>query len=85
MNGLDYYNRKMKQIAKDAGKPKGKGHWVAWLMMLVGVVVRLNIRTDIRTGARTWTDVAGVGVGRFDVGRQSARSSQREKRWRKTC
>jgi hypothetical protein len=39
MNNLDHYNREMKQIAQDAGNGKGKGGWVAWLMMLVGVVV----------------------------------------------
>jgi hypothetical protein len=55
----------MKQIAQDAGKSKGKGHWVAWLMMLVGVVVTGTMTYALtRKGMassllwRTWVDVA---------------------------
>jgi uncharacterized membrane protein YidH (DUF202 family) len=39
MNNLNHYQREMRQIAQDAGRTQGKGHWVAWLMMIVGVVV----------------------------------------------
>jgi hypothetical protein len=39
MNNLNHYQREMKVITQDATQTKGKGHWVAWLMMIVGVVV----------------------------------------------
>jgi uncharacterized membrane protein YhaH (DUF805 family) len=65
MNSLDHYNREMKQIAQDAGKTKGKGHWVAWLMMLVGVVVTGTMTYALTSKGmassrlwRTWVDVA---------------------------
>jgi hypothetical protein len=65
MNSLDHYNREMKQIAQDAGKTKGKGHWVAWLMMLIGVVVTGTMTYALTSKGmassrlwRTWVDVA---------------------------
>jgi hypothetical protein len=65
MNSLDHYNREMKQITQDAGKTKGKGHWVAWLMMLVGVVVTGTMTYALTSKGmassrlwRTWVDVA---------------------------
>jgi hypothetical protein len=39
MNNLDHYTQEMKHIAQEASKTKGKGHGLAWLMMIVSVVV----------------------------------------------
>jgi hypothetical protein len=65
MNNLNHYQREMNRIAQDAGKTKGKGHWVAWLMMLVGVVVTGTMTYALtRKGMtssllwRTWVDIA---------------------------
>src|SRR5688572_12533881 len=65
MNNLDHYNREMRQIADQAGKNKGKGGWVAWLMMFVGVVVTGTMTYALtRKGMassvlwRTWVNVA---------------------------
>jgi hypothetical protein len=65
MNNLNHYQREMKQIAQDAGKTEGKGHWVAWLMMLVGVVVTGTMTYALTAKGmassrlwRTWVNVA---------------------------
>jgi hypothetical protein len=65
MNNLDHYNREMKRIAQDAGREKGKGGWVAWLMMFVGVVVTGTMTYALtRKGMassllwRTWVNIA---------------------------
>lgn len=41
MNNLDFYNREMREIAQEASRNKGiiGGGFVAWLMMIVGVIV----------------------------------------------
>jgi predicted Co/Zn/Cd cation transporter (cation efflux family) len=65
MNNLNHYQREMKQIAQDAAKTEGKGHWVAWLMMIVGVVVTGTMTYALTAKGmassrlwRTWVDVA---------------------------
>jgi hypothetical protein len=65
MNNLNHYQREIRQIAQDAGKGEGKGHWLAWLMMIVGVVVTGTMTYALtRKGMassrlwRTWVDVA---------------------------
>jgi hypothetical protein len=65
MNNLDHYTQEMKQIAQEASKTKGKGHWLAWLMMIVGVVVTGTMTYALtRQGMsssrlwRTWVDIA---------------------------
>jgi hypothetical protein len=65
MNNLNHYQREMNAIAQDAGKTKGKGQWVAWLMMLVGVVVTGTMTYALTAKGmassrlwRTWVDVA---------------------------
>jgi hypothetical protein len=65
MNNLNHYQREMKQVAQDAGKGQGKGHWLAWLMMIVGVFVTgtMTYALTVKGMAsarlwRTWVDVA---------------------------
>jgi uncharacterized membrane protein YidH (DUF202 family) len=65
MNNLNHYQREMKAIAHDAGKTNGKGHWVAWAMMIVGVVVTGTMTYALTNKGmassrlwRTWVDVA---------------------------
>jgi uncharacterized membrane protein YidH (DUF202 family) len=65
MNNLNHYQREMKQVAQEAEKTQGKGHWVAWLMMLVGVVVTGTMTYALTSKGmassrlwRTWVDVA---------------------------
>jgi hypothetical protein len=65
MNNLNHYQREMKTIAQDATKDKGKGHWVAWAMMIVGVVVTGTMTYALTSKGmassrlwRTWVDVA---------------------------
>jgi hypothetical protein len=65
MNNLNHYQREMKEIAQDATKTKGKGHWVAWTMMIIGVVVTgtMTYALTVKGMAssrlwRTWVDVA---------------------------
>jgi uncharacterized membrane protein YidH (DUF202 family) len=67
MNNLNHYQREMKAIAQDAGKTKGKGHGVAWLMMIVGVVVTGTMTYSLtRKGMadsslwREWVTVAAL-------------------------
>ncbi|HEX5083546.1 MAG TPA: hypothetical protein VFY40_15980 [Blastocatellia bacterium] len=65
MNNLNHYQREMKAIAHDAGKDKGRGHWLACLMMIVGVVVTGTMTYALTVKGmsssrlwRTWVDVA---------------------------
>jgi uncharacterized membrane protein YidH (DUF202 family) len=65
MNNLSHYQREMKEIAQDATKTKGKGHWVAWAMMIVGVIVTGTMTYALTAKGmassrlwRTWVDVA---------------------------
>lgn len=65
MNNLNHYQREMKEIAQTATKDKGKGHWVAWAMMIVGVVVTGTMTYALTSNGmassrlwRTWVDVA---------------------------
>jgi hypothetical protein len=65
MHNLNHYQREMKQVAQDAGKDQGKGHWLAWLMMIVGVAVTGTMTYALTHKGmsnsrlwRTWVDVA---------------------------
>lgn len=65
MNNLNHYQREMKEIAQGAEKTKGKGHWVAWAMMIVGVFVTGTMTYALTAKGmassrlwRTWVDVA---------------------------
>jgi hypothetical protein len=67
MNNLNHYQREMKAISQDAGKTKGKGHGVAWLMMIVGVFVTGTMTYSLtRKGMtdsslwREWVTVAAI-------------------------